>query len=70
MLNSLYWNSYAILSSSKFTSNNSRTQFELFIVSVSRKLECSVLEFEFLSILSVNILLGVLQVIFIVCFYL
>jgi hypothetical protein len=70
MLNSLYWNSYAILSSSKFTSNNLGTQFELFIVSVSRKSECSVLEFEFLSILFVNILLGVLQVIFIVCFYL
>jgi hypothetical protein len=63
MFNSLYYNLYAILSSSKFVSNSLRTQFELFIFSVSKKPEYPVLEFEFLSIFFVNILLGVLQVI-------
>jgi hypothetical protein len=63
MFNFLYYNSYAILCSSKFVSNSSGTRFELFIVSASRKLECPTLEFEFLSIFFVNILLRVLQVI-------
>jgi hypothetical protein len=63
MFNSMYYNSYAILSSSKFVLNSLRTRFELFIVSVLKKLKCPILEFEFLSIFFVNILLGVLYVI-------
>jgi hypothetical protein len=54
MFNYMYWNSYAILSTSKFVSNSLGTRFELFIASVPRKPECSVcqtrvssLEFEF-----------------------
>jgi hypothetical protein len=70
LFNSLYYTLYAILSSSKLASNSSGTQFELFIVSVPRNLECSVLEFEFLSISFVNILVGVLQVIVIAYIYL
>jgi hypothetical protein len=35
----------------------------LFIVSVPRKSECPILEFEFFNIFFVNLLLGVLQVI-------
>jgi hypothetical protein len=61
---------YAILSSSKLVSNSLGTRFELSIVSVSRKPEYLILEFEFLSIFFVNILLGFLQVIVIACFYL
>jgi hypothetical protein len=48
------------LSSSKFVSNSSGTQFELSLVSIPRKLECLVLEFEFLSRIFVNLLLEVL----------
>jgi hypothetical protein len=70
MFNSLYSNPYAILSSSKFVSNSSGTQFELSIVSVQRKSECPVLEFEFLSRFFVNLLLEVLLVIVLACFYL
>jgi hypothetical protein len=44
-------------------SNSSETQSELSIVSVPRKLECPVLEFEFLSRFFMNLLLEVLQVI-------
>jgi hypothetical protein len=51
-------------------SNSSGTRFELSIVSVPRKPECPVLEFEFLSRFFVNLLLEVLQVIVIACFYL
>jgi hypothetical protein len=40
-------------------SNSSGTRFELFIVSIPRKPECPILEFEFLSIFFVNMLLGV-----------
>jgi hypothetical protein len=51
-------------------SNSSRTYLGLFIVSVPRKLEYSVLEFEFLSRFFMNLLLEVLQVIVIASFHL
>jgi hypothetical protein len=43
-------------------SNPSRTYSEPFIVFVSRKPDCPVLEFEFLSRFFVNLFLKVLQV--------
>jgi hypothetical protein len=39
-----------------------------FIVSVPRKMECPVLEFEFLIRFFVNLFLGVLYVIVVACF--
>jgi hypothetical protein len=51
------------MSTSKLVSNSLKTRFELSIVSVLRKPECPVFEFEFLSRFFVNLLLGVLQVI-------
>jgi hypothetical protein len=51
-------------------SNSSGTRSELSIVSVLRISECLVLEFELLSRFFVNLLLEVLQVIIIACFYL
>jgi hypothetical protein len=66
----MYYILYAILSSSKLVLNSSETQSELSIVSVPRKLECPVLEFEFLRRFSMNLLLGGLQVIVIASFYL
>jgi hypothetical protein len=51
-------------------SNSSETRLEISIVSVLRKLECPVLEFEFLNIFFMNLLLGGLQVIIIAYFYL
>jgi hypothetical protein len=53
-----------------FVSNSSKTRSKLFIVSVPRKSECPVLEFEFLSRFFVNIVLEVLQVIVMTYFYL
>jgi hypothetical protein len=70
MFNFMYYNSYVILSSSQFVSNSSESQFELSIVSVSRKPECPILEFELLSRFFVNLLLEILQGIVIPCFYL
>jgi hypothetical protein len=51
-------------------SNSSETRFKLSIVFILRKSECPVLEFQFLSRFFVNLLIGVLQVIVIACFYL
>jgi hypothetical protein len=46
-------------------SNSLRTYFVQFIVSVPRKSECPIFEFEFLSKFFVNLLLKVIQVIII-----
>jgi hypothetical protein len=51
-------------------SNSSGIKSELSIVSVPRKSECPILEFEFLSRFFANLLLEVLQVIVIALFYL
>jgi hypothetical protein len=62
LFNSLFYTLYAILNSSELVSNSSGTRLELSIVSVLRKSECLVLEFEFLSRFFVNLLLEVLHV--------
>jgi hypothetical protein len=61
---------YAILSSSNIVLNSSGTYPELSIVSVMRKSDCPILEFEFLSRFFVNLLLEVPQVIVIALFHL
>jgi hypothetical protein len=61
---------YAMLSSSNIVLNSSGTYPELSKVSVMRKLDCPILEFEFLSRFFVNLLLEVLQVIVIALFHL
>jgi hypothetical protein len=52
-----------------FVSNSLGTRSELFIVSVLRKLECPVLEFELLSRFFMNPLLEVLQIIVILVLF-
>jgi hypothetical protein len=52
-----------------FVSNSSGTRSELFIVSVLRKPECPILEFELLSRFFVNTLLEVLQIIVILVLF-
>jgi hypothetical protein len=52
-----------MLNSSKLMSNSSGTHRRFTQVSISRKSECPILEFEFLSRFFVNLLLQVLQVI-------